>query len=146
MGKSRQIRDRGLDRMAKRFDPFPSNETPSNFSKAVTAYEINGINIAKKFVALPELSPEELAVITAKLEAAKASWSVLHTWKKVRWSLCAISTYGDISIVKGASGYSGYSLYVKSWLEQDTETGKQPISPCSARATDPSANPWNYQP
>jgi len=132
--------------MAKRFDPFPSDLTPSNFSRAVTAYEINGVNIAKMFVAMPELSPEEIAAITAMLEAAKASWSVLHTWKKVRWSVCALTTYGNESLWKGKSGYSGYSLYIKSWLEQQTESGKQPISPCSARATDPGASPWNYQP
>jgi hypothetical protein len=132
--------------MAKRIEPFPDDEIPQSFKEAVTSFDLRGILIARKFVPLPALTPEQIAEQTAIYEAAKASWAVLHTWKKVRWSLCAIATYGDPSAVKGAPGYSGYSLYIKCWLEQQTETGKQPISPCSARATDPGASPWNYQP
>jgi hypothetical protein len=102
--------------------------------------------IAAHNIPLPQLTPEQIAEIQALLLAAQAAWDALHTWKKVRWSLCAIRTYGDATTLKGAAGYSGYSVYIKAYLEQRTEPGKQPISPCSARATDPGASPWNYQP
>lgn len=132
--------------MAKRFEPYPPDEVPESFSKSVTIVTLNGVSVARRFAPTPELTPEQIAEQTALYEAAKASWSVLHTWKKVRWSICAIATYGDFPYMKGTPGYSGYSLYLKCWLEQGTESGKQPISPCSARATDPDASPWNYQP
>lgn len=132
--------------MAKRIEPYPESDTPENFNNIVGTIVLNGVAVARQYVAPPEQSPEYIAEQTALYEAAKASWAVLHTWKKVRWSLCAINTYGDPVLLTGASGYSGYSLYVKCWLEQKPEPGKQPISPCSARATDPGASPWNYQP
>lgn len=132
--------------MAKRIDPYPATATPDNFDQIVGTIVINGVSVARQYVAPPEQSPEYIAEQNALYTAAKASWSVLHTWKKVRWSLCAIATYGNASTVTGDSGYSGYSLYIKSWLEQKPLTGKQPISPCSARVTDPLASPWNYQP
>lgn len=132
--------------MAKRISPFSSDDTPENFGAVVRTYSFGNVDIAAYAATMPTLTPEQLADIAARFTAAAASWAVLHTWKKVRWSLCAITTYGDAITLQGAQGWSGYSLYIKSYMQQHTEAGKQPISPCSARATDPGASPWNYQP
>lgn len=132
--------------MAKRFEPFPSEEIPVGFDAVVGVIEINGVSVARRFIVPVGPGEEYLAEQAALYQAAIDSWSVLHTWKKVRWSLCAISIWGDIDLLKGANGYSAFSLYAKCWLEQKPLPGKQPISPCSARVTDPDASPWNYQP
>lgn len=132
--------------MAKRIDPFPAATTPPEFNKVVRAYILNGIEIAKEAVAMPVPTEATLAELRLMYSNALAAWERLHTWKKLRWSLCAISTYGDIGTITGVRGHSGYSLYIQCWLEQNPEADKQPISPCSARVTDPLASPWNYQP
>lgn len=132
--------------MAKRINPYPSNETPPEFKKIVTSFITNGVLAARQFVQPPAQSPEYLAEQSQLYQDAIAAWGRLHTWKRVRWSLCAISKWGEPDTLMGANGYSGFSLYVQCWLEQKPLSDKQPISPCSARATDPDANPWNYQP
>lgn len=132
--------------MAKRIDPFPVSTVPENFKTTVRAYLLNGINVAKLAVDMPAPSAEWLAEQLVHYNNAKAAWTRLATWKKTRWSLCAIATWGNLATITGKSGYSGYSLYIKSWLEQMPPATGQPISPCSARVTDPTASPWNYQP
>jgi len=132
--------------MAKRFFPFPIDDLPPDFARIVRAFTIRGINIAAYNAELPEPSPEWIAEQIELFNAAKAAWARLHTWKKTRWSLCALSTWAGGGPSEGTSGFSGYTLYVKCWLEQKPDPEKQPISPCSARVTDPDASPWNYQP
>ena len=70
-----------------------------------------------------------------KFETALASWKSLTFWKRQRWSNCAIVTR-----------QSGVNLYIKESISQNVTPPKQPISPCSARVTDPNASPWNYAP
>lgn len=132
--------------MAKRIDPIPVIDLPPEFAKVVRYFSYNGINIAAFNAGNPTPPPEWIAEQVALFNAANAAWQRINTWKKSRWSLCAIRTYGDALTLTGAIGYSGYSLFVKCWLEQRPENDKQPISPCSARVTDPFASPWNYQP
>lgn len=132
--------------MAKIISPLPIGDLPAGFAEMVKVYGLGTLTIAARNIPLPQLTPEQIAEIRALMLAAQAAWDGLATWKKVRWSLCAIRTYGDAATLKGATGYSGYSVYMQAYLEQRTEAGKQPISPCSARATDPDASPWNYQP
>jgi hypothetical protein len=92
------------------------------------------------------LSQNRIREISIKLLAAKASWNTLKSWKKHRWMLCSMFLYGNFAIYKCAVGRGGYSLYIKEFLRQNTQAGKQPISPCSRRITDITANPWDYTP
>lgn len=132
--------------MAKRFFPLPAADIPPDFKLAVRTYTLNDQDIAKYAADMPAPSPETIAEMQMLYAQADLQWSRLNTWKKTRWTLCAIKTWGNIATMQGAAGYSGYSLYIKTWLEQRPESDKQPISPCSARVTDPEASPWNYQP
>jgi len=132
--------------MAIRINPFPADQIPANFKAVVRAYLINGVDVAKLSVNMPTASAEYLAAQLLNYQNALAAWSKLKTWKKTRWSLCAIKTFGSLATLKGKSGYSGYTLYIQSWLEQAPPATGQPVSPCSARVTDPLASPWNYQP
>lgn len=132
--------------MAKRIMPFNSADTPKAFKKAVFSYKLGDQIIARMATTLPPMTPELMAVFRQLYKNADDSWKGLKTWKKARWTLCAIATWGDITNKKGKSGYSGYSLYIQCWLEQQPQPGKQPISPCSQRVTNPDASPWNYQP
>lgn len=77
---------------------------------------------------------------------AVKGWAALSGWKKYRWSLCAFRKGLASKPPLGWSGWSGMSLYFQCRVEQNTPADKQPISPCSARVTDPDASPWNYQP
>lgn len=132
--------------MAKRIDPIPNNELPEGWQKVMRLFTVNNINIAAFAAEMPTPSPEWIAEQVALYENATAAWNRLHTWKKTRWSLCAISQWEGGGYLNGTLGYSGFTLYVKCWIEQQPEPDKQPISPCSARVTDPLASPWNYQP
>jgi hypothetical protein len=132
--------------MAIRIGPFEQSEIPPEFPFIVRTYFVNGLNVAKESVDVPQPSSEYVDEQKVLYSEAKAAWDRLKTWKKRRWSLCAFFTYNDDGGVIGKSGYSGKSLYLKCWLEQRPGSDKQPISPCSARVTDPDASPWNYQP
>lgn len=132
--------------MAKRFSPFPTADLPDNFAKAVKTFLFRGQPVAAAATQILAPSPEWLAEQAVLYENALNGWKGLKTWKKTRWTLCALSTFGTGDYMIGISGYSGFTLYVGEWLKQKTEAGKQPISPCSARVTDPDASPWNYQP
>ena len=132
--------------MAKRFDPYPVVDTPAGFGAVVRSYALAGVEVAKFAAAMPTMTPEQIAAMTQRYVDGAAAWNRLATWKKTRWTMCAIFTYGDFATLVGAAGMSGYTLYLKCWLEQQPAADHQPISPCSARATDPGASPWNYQP
>lgn len=132
--------------MAKRFEPFNLGNLGDLFKKTVRAFDYRGQPIARLAVNMPEPSPEWIAEQTLLYSNAKAAWDRLATWKKTRWTLCAYTTWGDGGFLRGSLGYSGFSLYVREWLTQKPASDKQPISPCSARVTDPDASPWNYQP
>lgn len=132
--------------MAKRYSPFPLADLPDGFKKVVRAFVLRGQPVAVYNAEMPTPSPEWLAEQTELYNNAVAAWNRLKTWKKTRWSLCAYSHYGSISPSAGVNGYSGFTLYVNEWLVQKPDPDKQPISPCSARVTDPDASPWNYQP
>jgi hypothetical protein len=132
--------------MAKRYDPFPIDELPPEFAKVARIFSYNNINIAAFAAAMPTPSPEWIAEQITLFTNASAAWARLATWKKSRWSICALTTWEGTEYLQGITGYSGYTLYLKCWLEQKPDADKQPISPCSARVTDPFASPWNYQP
>lgn len=146
MGTNRAYENWVIYKMAIRINPLPAAQVPAEFKTVVRAYLLNGVDIAKLAVDMPTASAEWIAEQLVNYNNAKAAWARLHTWKKTRWSLCAIKTWGNLANLKGQSGYSGYSLYIQCWLDQVPPANGQPISPCSARVTDPNASPWNYQP
>lgn len=146
MGYAIQIKIRSQNIMARIYDPIPISEIPPEFANVVRRYKIRGLEISAYAEPMPTPPQEWINEQIEFFEQAAGAWERLHTWKKVRWSICAINTYGDPDTLSGAPGYSGKSLYIKCWLEQKPEANKQPISPCSARVTDPDASPWNYQP
>lgn len=132
--------------MAIRINPLPQSKIPANFKATVRAYLLNGVNVARLAVDTPQFTAEWIAEQIVNYNNAVAAWARLHTWKKTRWSLCAIKTWGSLATLKGKTGYSGYTLYIQCWLEQAPPATGQPISPCSDRVTNPLASPWNYQP
>jgi hypothetical protein len=132
--------------MAKITSPFSPGYLTDIYKKVVRSYELGSDDIAKFAAEMPTPSPEWIAEQSTLFTDAQAAWSRLATWKKVRWSLCAINTYGDPTTITGIKGQSGYTMYIRSWLEQKPAADHQPISPCSARVTDPDASPWDYQP
>ena len=132
--------------MVKLFSPIPDDELPPTLRKIARLFVVNGQAIASRSTKRPQV---ESALYTAQLEnysAAHAAWRKLKTWKKARWTLCAIAQKGNLATLSSVRGGSAYALYLKCWLEQNTPPDKQPISPCSARVTDASANPWDFQP
>lgn len=146
MAEYSRTEKKGLNRMAKITNPIPQNELPYEIQGIIKRSICRGVEYAALFADMPTPPPEWIAEQIALYEQAKAAWARIAPWKKIRWSLCAISTWGDAITVEGATGYSGYTLYLKCWLEQKPDPDKQPISPCSARVTDPDASPWDYQP
>lgn len=132
--------------MALRTDPFPTSEELTGFRQAARAFTVNGRHIARRAVNPPSPSAEHIAAQIQLFIEATAAWSRLAAWKQIRWTVCAITTWGDPVTLNGALGYGGMTLYMKCWLEQKPAADHQPISPCSARVTDPLASPWNFQP
>lgn len=70
-----------------------------------------------------------------RYDAIAAQWAALDRWKKGRWTLCGLKRR-----------MNGRALYLQCAAEQQTPIGKQPISPCSRRATDPLASPFDFTP
>lgn len=132
--------------MAILTQPMPWWQVPPEYRAAVVQYSQRNQIIARKFSPLPpELEAYAQAAI-AQYEAAAASWNVLQPWKKLRWAMCAINTYGIQPTMTGKAGVGGYTMYIQAYMTQATLPGKQPISPCSAHALDPANNPHNFQP
>ncbi len=132
--------------MAKRTDPITDPVLSPLFAKIATVRDTNGINTARIRPPIPE---EWLAYMELESELRahiKAGWDALAGWKRYRWALCAWRKGIPTDPATGYPGWSGFTLYTKMWREQHTEPGKQPISPCSRRATDPDADPWDYTP
>ena len=146
MAEYRQTDKKGVASMAKITDPIPEQDLPFEIQGIIKRANCRGQDYAAIYADMPTPPPEWIAEQAELYANAKAAWDRIAPWKKIRWSLCAIAKWGDAVTVSGATGYSGFTLYVKCWLEQKPEPDKQPLSPCSARATDPGANPWNYQP
>jgi len=132
--------------MAKRFDPYPVSQYPKGLLNLMRAYFVHGSFLAAANGYKPRLTPLQIKALVKLYTDAADAWARLATWKKTRWSICALSTYGNPDTMTGKKGMSGYSLYTKCWIEQKPAADHQPISPCSARMTDPGASPWNYQP
>ena len=75
---------------------------------------------------------------TANLARAKLygqMWAALRPWKKVRWTACA-----------RLRNLTGRALYLQCAYAQNIPGDAQPISPCSRRATDPAASPFDWTP
>jgi hypothetical protein len=64
-----------------------------------------------------------------------AQYNQLAGWKRTRWTACAIPR-----------GMGGLQLYLQCATQQNTDIGTQPISPCSRRALDPNASPFDFTP
>lgn len=79
--------------------------------------------------------PESFTTTNEIALLAATGWKMLTSWKKIRWQLCAL-----------AHGMTGPSIYRREWERQNIEPGKQPISPCARRLTDPNASPHDYTP
>lgn len=90
--------------------------------------------------------PLKAAFFEQRLRDAGAAWDRLKFWKRVRWSLCAAHIWATLPHLADSQPLSGRALYQGEFLTQETEPGKQPISPCSRRATDPAASPWDWTP
>jgi hypothetical protein len=132
--------------MAKVTQPLPRSQLITGYKSVIN----NAGNKLKRTARLKNqkspMNKKELAELRLKLERARISWQRLKLWKKYRWYLCAIKSYGSTVLNKSAKGYGAYTLYIQAYLKQNTLNGKQPISPCSARITDPLASPWDYTP
>lgn len=81
-----------------------------------------------------------------KIRANANDWARLSGWKKFRWSVCAWKQGIAPDPAIGYVGWSGLTLYWLCRHQQATPPGKQPVSPCSRRATDGGASPWDYTP
>jgi hypothetical protein len=132
--------------LAKRINPYSDAETPAAFKRIARFFLVNGQNIASKSTLPPRLSKTQIAAKLQQYTDAKNAWIALKTWKKARWSLCAMNTWGNLTTFEWLRGKGGFTLYQKCWLEQNTPQGKQPISPCSRRVVDETANPWDFTP
>lgn len=132
--------------MAKILVPFVSEQDKANFKAVVRAYELNTVLVGRFFTKMPKPTQTTIDEQRILYTNARASWDVLATWKKTRWTLCAFAQLNLPNFQSDPIGFGGYSLYMREWLMQRPAAGKQPISPCSARVTDPNASPWDYQP
>jgi hypothetical protein len=132
--------------MAKIGAPIPNVPLPPSAEGVIIQYAQNGQRLSRKFSPLPAHMRPNMIESGEDFTAAIASWNNLQYWKKIRWSLCAIRTYGNSGTLEGLVSVGGYTLYILSYLDQDCVHGKQPISPCSRRATDPNHNPHDYTP
>lgn len=85
---------------------------------------------------LVSMAPADRYTATLKLhQQYGAQYDALDSWKQVRWNVCGI-----------ARGLIGRTLYLRCCHEQATPLGKQPISPCSRRVTNPLASPFDWTP
>lgn len=132
--------------MAILISPLPERQKVKGYKKTIRLINSKSGQSLRFNDGRSKLDPSQLLALRLKLDAANLAWRSIKTWKKMRWSLCAMATFHLPAAPSNAPNYSGYTLFIKSWLEQDTPAGKLPISPCSARATDPNANPWDYTP
>jgi len=82
----------------------------------------------------------------AAIAAARAHFNALPFWKKSRWTICAYRKGIATDPQTGHAGWSGMSLYVMLFFEQQIVIPGHPISPCSRRMTSASASPWDYTP
>lgn len=99
----------------------------------------------------------QASTVSANLAAARtagqqrmtqihAAWTQLSTWKKIRWTLCALRHMAPIPTGPTAKYYNGYALYASMSHSQNVIVPKEPISPCARRLTDPGASPHDYTP
>jgi hypothetical protein len=146
MAKSTNAKKLKYNQMAKTTTHIQGTEKLSGYAKIFCRSSINAQQIKRLKSDKNPLSQQQQAEMRLKLGAALAGWQTLKTWKKQRWTLCAMFTYGSISLYKCAIGKGGYSLYVAEFLKQNTPSGRQPISPCSRRNTEVTANPWDFTP
>ena len=82
----------------------------------------------------------------AASRAARAAWNSLKAWKKVRWLRAAQRAGNPANSPDPSRAGSGYALFLACWLTQSDRTTRLPINPCSRRATDSGASPWDYTP
>lgn len=106
----------------------------------------NGIETARFTTKSIRKHSAEFIQVTAKHHEALHGWQALSGWKKYRWSLCAWKKGLAEKPPEGWIGWSGMTLYFAERVRQNTPANKQPISPCSRRATNPSADPSDYTP
>lgn len=132
--------------MAKITSPIAGTQRTSGFNKVICRTNIGTQQIVRMKSDKNPLSEAQIAEMKIRLAAGLESWNALKTWKKNRWSICAIATFGSLLQYKSAAGHSGYSLYIAEFINQNTPSGKQPVSPCSRRATDINSNPWDFTP
>lgn len=72
-------------------------------------------------------------------------WGYMTEWKRARWQRCE----AKLSNRKEASGFwlFWYCWQAQGLSQQIAAKGTPyPISPCSRRATNPNASPWDYTP
>lgn len=93
-----------------------------------------------------DLHQQQLFEASAPVRTARANWANLSRWKKTRWQMCAwVKRFKNEDFI-GVGNISGLNLYIKCHIQQGITTDRQPISPCSRRATDPTASPYDYTP
>ena len=101
---------------------------------------------ARRYFAVSEYASEVGKTVAAKMLEAGAAWRALKWWKRIRWSLCAAHHWIEMRPEFFTQPSSGYALYQSEYIKQKVLLGKQPVSPCSTRATSEFASPHDYTP
>lgn len=143
--------------MAKTIGPLDPSTWPPGMKNLIFTFTKNGKTYHRAMMAPEGAALSQLAANHHKFSEAAAAWNGLSSWKQVRWLDCAQ--------IKGKRGFQFYAAeYIRQaiptpgWIEVTTTAPdgttttatvwhqKQPISPCSRRATDPTASPFDYTP
>lgn len=126
-----------------------SGSAPASYAVPVLPIAITNISGAQ-FARKPPRQNLTRSYAQEKFHSRKsralASWQQMANWKRDKWQQCAEmggTPAGDMSM---RNGLSGWSLFFREYLAQHIQGTGVPISPCSARATDPLASPFNFTP
>jgi hypothetical protein len=132
--------------MAKVGAPVSPGDIPADISKAISFYSALGVDYARLLFIPPNPDSPAQLEHQARIAAAIEGWRTLRKWKQNRWTICAYRTFGSITTYDSIKGKSGLTMYITAWMQQATQIGHQPVSPCSRRVTDPGASPFDYTP
>lgn len=143
--------------MVKLIGPLPFDQWPANLRAMTFTFTKDGKSYARTMAKNAQQPATFLQQFHPKFLEASAAWNGLKSWKRARWTACALA--------RASSGFRLYAAeYIKQripspeWIDVTTTAPdgttttvqvwhqKQPISPCSRRATDPAASPWDYTP
>lgn len=132
--------------MAKVGAPIDPGPLADLVKKTITRRGADGAATAGKFCPPSQGFRDVSFAGSATSAEIKAAWLKLGHWKRWRWQLCAFRHGDPAKPIDRINGWPGFALFSKCWREQTDRDCYLPISPCSRRKTDPTANPWDYTP